>query len=121
MNTHVAYTPVEIAAITAAIVTILGAFGAMIVTILRGIKELKEKVNGAHTKQQEVNKALQDKVDSLHVLLAEKKQDVALLEQAAATQAALPPSPMAPSQPPAEVVIVNTPHDPVPTVTTKPK
>lgn len=123
MNILAELTTFEIAAYTTGIVTILTAFGAVIVTtvvgIKRGLNEIKEKVNGAHTTQQAENKALKDKVDVLVALVAEKRQNVALLEQAAATQAASQQLPTASDHPPAEVIIKQPPHEPIPTTVIK--
>lgn len=78
-------------------------------------------VNSKATADNAKIEALQKQNADLLVLLAERKETASLLAQSAAIVASAPASlPQAAPAAPTEVVVVNEPHDPVPTTATKP-
>lgn len=132
------FTAPEIIAIFAGFGVLVTAIGAAIVSIIvtlrtsakvdvgtaisaansQALSEVKSKadlieghVNSAATAAAAKIEALQSEVVALTKVLSENKAIAALLAQSAAS---------APAAPPKEVIVVNAPTDPVPTVSHKP-
>lgn len=124
----------DYAPLVLAIATLVTALAAAISSFLnRGANARTEKkaeeidkkvevvaahVNSAATEAKNMISALQKQVADLLALGAEKDKTAALLAQSAATTAATQAA-VTPVPAPTEVVVVNEPHDPVPTTTAK--
>lgn len=122
-------TDTQLTIVLAGIPPTLVALGTLVATIIngfksaqrgekveQGLKEVHGIVNSKSDKSDKKIEALETRVADLMALLAEKKETASLLAQASAIHT----SPAAPEVPaPVEVVVVNEPHDPVPTTTSK--
>lgn len=132
-------TDVQATIIIAAIVPTLAAFGAMVVSVVNAIKsnsngrkadDIIQKAVEIHTltnsNLSKVTASLEvanAKIDGLQAMVTEMTKAKAIADTVAEKAAQKVPSGVAPAPAhatPAEVIVVNEPHDPVPTIVKKP-
>lgn len=106
-------TTEDILKIIAAVGGVFTIIGGFVIQILAArIAKVQDAVNGTHTVNVDKIEELQKEVRILLADKAEKSEKVAEKAQAAVQTVAAPSSPT-------EVLVVNPPHDPVPTITPK--